>query len=224
MDRKTESKQRAIANASGCAKPGQRAEDEAPGDGCKRSAPVAVHPWIGRAKLNHRQHAAEQRPFWRRPATQHPIAKRAHRAGRQQNAGPWQTDDRAPERQHHAVSQRINGRIRGRLQNEEGFKELMQRMCGIGEAEVSQGVGDQQVPELVVHSGRWHRMIRQHRETERNRKQREQQHAPPGFWRQFARARQEEWPRDNSAYEQQRGYGEFEKIARAEDGHCSLLR
>jgi len=75
------------------------------------------------------------------------------------------------------------------LQNKERFEELVQRMRRIRQAKVQQRVGHQQVSEFVVHIGRGHRVMGQQSEPQRDRQQRQQEHAPAGFPGKPARGR-----------------------------------
>ncbi len=58
-------------------------------------------------------------------------------------------------------------------------------------------------------------MMGKHREPKRDRKQRQQQHAPAGFGRQFAREGLNPGARNQRQHKQQRGQREFDKIADA---------
>ena len=92
----------------------------------------------------------------------------------------------------------------------------MQRMLRIRQTKMQQGVGHQQMPEFVVDSGRWYGMSGKHRKAERHRKQGQQQHAPTGPGRQFARERLNPRARHDCHRNQKRGEGEFDKVAGAE--------
>ena len=73
------------------------------------------------------------------------------------------------ECQHQTLPDRENGAIRRLLQHEESLEELVQRMGRIRQAEVQQGVGNQQVAEFVGNIRRGDRMVGQQQQPKRQR-------------------------------------------------------
>ena len=125
-------------------------------------------------------------------------------------------EDHPADRQHEALSQRKNRTVGRLLQNKERLEELAAGMRRIREPEMPQCIGEQQVAEIVRHAGRWNWILRNQRQPQRNRQNRQQQHAPTHLLRQPLTVRFDERARkDQKQYQQQRD-GKLDEVGSAE--------
>jgi hypothetical protein len=129
MNANPQSQERRIAGMTRAAQPRQRPEHQASSARRDRAAPIAVHPLIERTELDDGQQPADERPSGRRPRAQHPIAQRAERTDAQRNASPRMAEEGPADGENQALAERKNRGVRGLLQHEERFEELVQRMC-----------------------------------------------------------------------------------------------
>ena len=221
VDGKAESQQDAIALAGRALQTRQRAEDQASRRGRKRAAPIVVHPLAERAELHDREQAAGERPDGAGPAAQHPVGQGAEGRGGEQHAGPRRAEEGPADGHDQALAERIDGAVRGGLQDEEGFEELVQGMRRIGQAQVAERIGHQQVAEFVIDIGGGDGMVGQERQPQHHRQSRQDGHRPGGPFRQLVEER------GDLAAPEQRGHQEraqqkFQPIARAEAHFAQL--
>ena len=141
--------ERRVAGATPAVQSGQRPENQASRTGGDPAAPITVHPLIERTKLDDGQQAADERPAGRGPRAQHPITQRAKCADAQRDARPRMSEDGPADGENQALAERKNRRVGRLLQHEESFEELVQRMHGIRQTKMPEGVGDQEIAEIV---------------------------------------------------------------------------
>ena len=193
MDGDSRAEQGGIARAPALSQPGQRSEHETAGRCANGSTPVAVHPLVEGAELNHRQKTAEQRPAGGGPGAQHPVAEGAHGGHGKSNSGPGMTENEPAERQHEAVPNGVNRAVGGLLEDKVGLKELGQSVGRVGQTEVAQSIGEEDVAELVGDVRRRNGVVDQEREPKGQRQESENQHAPAGPVRQSCGPGLEAW-------------------------------
>ena len=172
MERQAEPQQHGVAPARMVAQAGQRAEDQATGNGGHAAAPVGVHPLVERAELDGGQQPAQEGPTGRGPTAQHPVAQGAEGGHGEHHAGPGRAEERPAEGQHEALAQRIDRAVRGLLEDEEGFEKPVHGMRRIGQPEMTQRIGRQQVTEFVVDFGAGNGVAGQQQEAQGNRQRR----------------------------------------------------
>jgi len=194
----------------------KRAEHQASRRRREAPAAVAVGPLVQRSELDHRQHAAQKRPPRRRPPAQHPIAERAERRSAHQNPRPGQAEDAPPDHHREPLPHRINRAVRRLLQHEKGLEELRQRVWRIGQPEVPQRVGNQQVPELVIEIGRRHRMMTQQQQSQRHRQNGKHRHAQPRAPRNPQHTRLDRWAPHQRRHNQQHTQAKQQEIRGSE--------
>ncbi len=218
LQAEAQAQERCIPSACSLAQSGQRAKDQASRGRRERAAPIAVHPLIQRAKLDHCQQAAQQRPRRCGPG-------RATSSSRARKRPPWRAarpprrmpKSMRPSRHRKTLPERIDGAIGRLLQHEECFEELVQRMRWIGQTEMPERVGHQQMAEFVVDVGCGNGMVRKQGQPQCDRQCRQQQHAPAGFRRESAQRRARSRARDRArSQNQQRADDELDEVARAE--------
>ena len=215
MDRQAQAQQRRIPPAAHLAQSRQRAKYQAARRGSQGAAPIAVHPLAEGPEFHHRQRPAGQRPARRGPAAQHPVAQGAKGRGGEHHSRPGSSKDHPPERHGEPLPQRIDGTVGRLLQDEEGLEELVQGMHRIGQPEVPQGVGHQQVAELVVDIRRGRRMVRQQSQPQHYRQRREQRHRPDGSPGQAAGSRLQVLAPQQRGQQEQDAQQQFQIVARA---------
>ena len=90
-------------------------------------------------------------------------------------------EDHLADGEEHSLRRKIHRRIRGLLNNVEGFKMDPHGMSGIGEAAVRESVRHQKIAEFIVHAGRRNRQNRQQCRTQSQGRHADDQNrdAPP---------------------------------------------
>ncbi len=115
---------------------------------CQTSAVITVDPVARHAETEHCQYCAEKRPLRRYPGLQHPAQRRTHPSAQQPDGDPRIAQEFS-DRQHRALP-RKKIRVVGRLMEDmQAFKKGPQRVSGIGEPPVRQGVGNQEMAEFI---------------------------------------------------------------------------
>ena len=118
----------------------------------RHAAPVRLRP-IGRgAQRDDRQHRDGQRPLPGAPGLQHPAER-----GREQSTSQPHSPDWLPSHLAKGEEKRLSGRVLGSVawhdQHVRRFEELRQRRTRIGQPAMREGVGAEQVAELVMDEG-----------------------------------------------------------------------
>src|SRR3984885_11225507 len=119
MQTKSQAQQCCIFRSVFPAEPRQRAEYKTSGSCRVAPSPIRVGPLIDWSELEDRKQPSEQRPGWRGPAPQHPIAERAESRGREQHPGPGGSKNDPSDSQCQSLTDRIDGTVSRRLQDEE---------------------------------------------------------------------------------------------------------
>jgi hypothetical protein len=111
------------------------------------------------------------------------------------------------------LSDRVDGAVSGLLEDEERLEESRKRVGRIGQSEMTQGIGDEQVTELVVEVRERYGVVWKQGQAERDRKHREGEHTPARAGGEFrAVSGQKGLPEENEKDENRRER-EFDEIA-----------
>ena len=159
----------------------KRAEDEASGRGRRMPRPNSCRSTDSAGRIRRLPEKI------RREAPSRVSSSRAASNNRARRRLRWRPA-RLPTERRAAIQRRARspGRLDrsscydGRCRDEERFKKLRQRMRRIGQPEVPQRIGDQQMSEFIVDIGHGHRVAREQGQTQHDRKRGEQNHAPYG--------------------------------------------
>src|SRR5437016_4008753 len=95
------------------------------------------------------------------------------------------------KRQRQSLSQRKDGTVCRLLQHEKCLEELMKRMRRIGQTEMAQRIGYQQIAEVIGDTWRRHGILRKERQPKRDGQDAQQEHAPAGLFGEPAAVRLE---------------------------------
>jgi hypothetical protein len=117
------------------------------------------------------------------------------------------------------------------LKDVNGFEELMQRMRRVGKAEMRQGIGDQEMAEVVRSAGSGHGKVRQQREPEYDRQNRQQQHTEVRAFGETSKMRGDHRPGEIEQHQKSReqqfdviGGAETQRIVERKKGTKDLHR
>jgi hypothetical protein len=99
------------------------------------------------------------------------------------------------------------------LKYEKGFEELRKGVRRIRQTEVPQGVGNQQMSELVINIGSGDRMLRQHHQPQRDRQDGESQNARAGSASEFSAVTRDSGMPRNGEDDKERSERQFNEVS-----------
>lgn len=172
-------KQGGIAGGFCAPKPGEGAEGDGAAESGNATSPIGLGPIVQKAKAQGNQQTAEKSPGRGEPTEEHPEAEGAEQTHDEEHTGPGVAGEELAKRHGSADAWGVLGCVGGLMQDVVCFEVAPEGVGGIGEAAVSQGVGDQEMAEFIVHSGNGGREPGKERQAEGDGEEREDEETEP---------------------------------------------